>query len=451
MGMIEEIATRLCVMRAAALPEDERALQARHFDDAVIAALSGRDCRETRALRPLLGDAVDSRMGYLAAAIRMTEVDDIHLPSCTTPSSVVVPVALIMAGDSDEQAAHFSDALLAGMSALIAFGTAIEGPKVLYREVWPTYFAAPFAAAATGARMLRLDARRTAHALAMSLNLIAGASGRFRTGLSPRWLLHASGVTAGALAARAAAAGFEGDLALLDRDWLTETHGVAFSAELMLTGLDVKPYGQLSMKPYPSAKQAIPAIEALRALVAEGLRPEEIRKVRVKVPRAYQRMIDSQADPTNRSTTFSSLRYQMALALFAPRSLYDIARERMPMTPEMIAFMAKVTVAADSALDSHYPRRWPAEVMVETGKGQVTRRLIAAPGDPESAFGEAALADKAQRMLSPTLAKGEIDAWMRTAREALSPERSVNALKILSMIAAPQLTRPTMDQMEKVF
>ena len=37
------------------------------------------------------------RIGRRAAAIRLTEIDDIHLPSCTTPSAGVVPVALLLA------------------------------------------------------------------------------------------------------------------------------------------------------------------------------------------------------------------------------------------------------------------------------------------------------------------------------------------------------------------
>jgi 2-methylcitrate dehydratase PrpD len=290
-----------------------------------------------------------------------------------------------------------------------------------------------------------LDERRTAHALAISLNLIAGTSGRFRTGLSPRWLLHATGVTNGSLAARAAAAGFEGDLALLDRDWLAESHGVAFLPATMLAMLDKPPYGQLSMKPYPSAKQAIAAIEALRALVAEGLRPSAITALRVNVPSAYQRMIDSKADPANRATTFSSVRYQMALALFAPRALDDVAREQMPWTPEMAAFMDKVTVTADGKLDDAYPRRWPAEVTVETAAGTMTRRLMAPLGDPETALDDGALADKARRMLSPAFDAAEIDGWLRAAREALSPAHAGRALKLLA-----QLALPNMERMEKV-
>ena len=39
---------------------------------------------------------------------------------------------------------------------MIRLGVAIDGPSVLYRGIWPTYFAAPFGVAAVAARLMRL-------------------------------------------------------------------------------------------------------------------------------------------------------------------------------------------------------------------------------------------------------------------------------------------------------
>ena len=51
-------------------------------------------------------------------------------------------------------------AIVAGYEAMIRLGAAIDGPSVLYRGIWPTYFAAPFGAAAVAARLFRLDGSR---------------------------------------------------------------------------------------------------------------------------------------------------------------------------------------------------------------------------------------------------------------------------------------------------
>src|SRR6516164_6889251 len=101
------------------------------------------------------------------ALARASEIDDIHLASMTTPGGIVIPAALTLA--SATPAVTLDDltaATLAGYEAMIRLGGAIDGPSVLYRGIWPTYFAAPFAVAAVTARILKLDAKKTANALA---------------------------------------------------------------------------------------------------------------------------------------------------------------------------------------------------------------------------------------------------------------------------------------------
>jgi MmgE/PrpD N-terminal domain len=57
-------------------------------------------------------------------------------------------------------------------------GRVISGPDILDRGIWPIYFSAPFGIAAVAARMLRLDANQTAHALALALTLAAPSVGQ---------------------------------------------------------------------------------------------------------------------------------------------------------------------------------------------------------------------------------------------------------------------------------
>src|SRR5499433_2716947 len=92
------------------------------------------------------------------ALARLSEIDDIHLPSMTTPGGIVVPAALSIAAGpfaADDVLA----AVLAGYEVMTRVGRAIDGPTVLYRGIWPTYFAAPAAVAAVATRLLRLDGR----------------------------------------------------------------------------------------------------------------------------------------------------------------------------------------------------------------------------------------------------------------------------------------------------
>ncbi len=41
--------------------------------------------------------------------------------------------------------------MIAGYEVMVRFGQAIDGPSVLYRGIWPTYFATPLGIATVAA------------------------------------------------------------------------------------------------------------------------------------------------------------------------------------------------------------------------------------------------------------------------------------------------------------
>src|SRR5260370_8785128 len=153
MTVIGELADFVAQANAAALPPAEQALQRRHVFDAVVAAAAGARTAEARSLAALLGArAVPEIIGQRAATIRLSEIDDIHLPSCTTPSATAVAVALSLAAQADRfDPIPVASAIWAGTEVMTRIGQAIRGPEGLYRGGWPTCFAAPLAAPATPA------------------------------------------------------------------------------------------------------------------------------------------------------------------------------------------------------------------------------------------------------------------------------------------------------------
>ena len=88
MTVIGELADFVTGANAGALPLAEQALQRRHILDTVVAAAAGAQTKESQSLATLMGPrALPEVIGQRAATIRLSEVDDIHLPSCTTPSA----------------------------------------------------------------------------------------------------------------------------------------------------------------------------------------------------------------------------------------------------------------------------------------------------------------------------------------------------------------------------
>src|SRR5579863_5438284 len=117
-----------------------------HVLDTVGALLAGLELEDAAALHSLGSSAP---LACACAAARCTEIDDIHLSYCTTPGSVIVPTALYLASMGQlESWREFSAAVLAGYELLIRLGFAIDGPTILGKQIWPTYFAAAFGSAA---------------------------------------------------------------------------------------------------------------------------------------------------------------------------------------------------------------------------------------------------------------------------------------------------------------
>ena len=422
MTVISELASFVTGAKASALPAAQHERLRLHLTDTVIAAVAGASIPEGQALRAVGGDNdLASQIGRQAAAARLTEIDDIHLASCTTPSAGIVPIALRLAThlrqfDPDEVAS----AIWVGTELTVRLGLAINGPQVLYRGIWPTYLAAPVGAAAAAARMLRLDETRTAHALSLALMLVAGGVGRIHGAPSGRWFLYANAVTGGIAAALAARAGYTGDAELLDKSWLADTHGLALELEVLTGALgENSVYSALSMKPFCSAKQCIAAVEAFRALRQEGLHIDAIEKVRVRVPKAYATMISTRAVPGARQSTMVSAAHQLALAALAPQRLYDVDRSAPHADAAVAELAAKIEIVPDVALEEFYPQHWPAEVEVAAGGQTFQRRVVEAVGDPVHPLDRAAVNDKAHRVLDPLLGAARVDEWLSLCQGAL--------------------------------
>src|SRR5258707_2573641 len=156
------------------------------------------------------------------ALARLSEVADIHLVSTTTPGAIVVPGAVAVAAAwRNRNPDALAAAMMAGYEVMVRFGQAIDGPSVLYRGIWPTYFATPLGIAAVAARLLDLDARQCAHALALALVRSAPGTGHHNLTTTSRWLAVGQAAEAGLAAALAARAGFTSDLGLLCGENLT--------------------------------------------------------------------------------------------------------------------------------------------------------------------------------------------------------------------------------------
>jgi 2-methylcitrate dehydratase PrpD len=334
--------------------------------------------------------------GAKPAEVRASEVDDIHLSSCTTPGSVIVPTALDLASRGELRLwGEFSAAVLAGYEVLIRLGFAIDGSTVLGKGVWPTYFAAPLGSAAVACRAYRLSAAQTAGALATALSFCTGTSLPAGAADSSRWFSLGTAVANGVLAANAAREGLLGSADLLER-YSGRIAGVRISKSRWLGGLGRRyRFDETGCKPYPIARQALAAVEAASELAAaENIRPASITRIAVRVPSPQLRIIDHAEPPDTRMRSIASVQYQIAIALLAPERLLDLDRKPPYLDDRVRELMAKVRLEAAPHLDKHYPDAWPGQIEIRTGRRRLRHTVLYPRGDPRNPFSWEDLARK---------------------------------------------------------
>ncbi|PYS08403.1 MAG: hypothetical protein DMG17_29025 [Acidobacteria bacterium] len=329
-----------------------------HIADTLGMMLEGAKLAEGKA-----AFAVGSRLAGWCASVRLTEADDIHLRSCTTPGSVVVPAALHLTSTGVFQTfGDFVTAVLAGYETLIRVGYAIDGPYVLASNVWPTLFAAGAGAAAVACRAWKLNVSQTAGALSTALAAATGIA----PPASSRWVSLGCAAEHGVAAAMAARQDALGDPQLLER-YRGRIAGVRISARRLLQGAGRVGrrflFDEIGLKPYPIARQALAAVEACRQLAGSGTKG--ISAITVSVPSAQSRIIDRPARPSSRMQSITSVQYQIALALLSPNRLMEFDRTPPFETEALRSLAAKVRVRRDARLEGQYPEMWPARVVVE--------------------------------------------------------------------------------------
>jgi 2-methylcitrate dehydratase PrpD len=388
---------------------------AMHVLDAVGALAAGGTTAEGRLLRAFFGQpdhAGEERVGrdltLHCALARLSEIDDIHREAMVTPGGIVVPAVLTLARSARARPAAVCGAVAAGYEAMIRLGRGINGPAILARGIWPTYFVAPFAVAAAAARLWELDVRQTAHALALSLSFAAPAVGRPPGASGARWLAIGHACGNGLAAAAAARSGFVGDLAMLQADAFARTRGFAFEPQSFRVGPDTEVLDEVSFKPWCAAKQTMSAVQALRTILQQDVGADDVERVTVRIPPAYAVMIGSRPRAGDRGAHLTSVQYQLAVAALAPESGLDVAQDPGAAAERLYAFADRINVEVAEELQTHYPSRWPAELRVLTRAGESrSLRVFSAPGDPETPLTQAQLMDKFRRLVSAAVTHPE--------------------------------------------
>src|SRR5262249_20360787 len=142
--------------------------------------------------------------------------------------------------------------------------------------------------------LMRLTVDQTAGALATSLAFAQRRAMPSSPTQSSRWLSLGVAAANGVLAARGARAGLNGSVG--------EDQADRIGAARLTDGLGRRfLFDDIGMKPFPTARQSLAAVEAVRAIVADsGLAPSDIRAIVVALPNRQREIVDRRGFPSSR-------------------------------------------------------------------------------------------------------------------------------------------------------
>jgi 2-methylcitrate dehydratase PrpD len=317
------------------------------------------------------------------AAGHVLDFDDTYLPGLAHLSAPTAPVAVVLGGQLGASVGEALAAYAAGFEAMAAVAAASH-PALYARGFHPTAVCGVVGAAVTAARLLGLEAEREESAIAAALLAAGGLRGAF--GSDGKALQVGMAATAGARAARAAAAGAAVPFARVTRGdggW-----EAAYDGRFAAPG-DEPAVAENWIKAYPCCLQAHSSIEVADRARAAGVAPGATLDVTVH-PVSLQAA--SLGDPADGLEAKFSIPYLTAYTLrYGPPDLTSFAE----VDPAARGAVRRVRVRAHADL-------LESEARLEVD-GEEVARVEAALGSPRRPLAPAQLARKVRGLAGDRL------------------------------------------------
>jgi len=343
--------------------------------------------------------------GSLAHAL---EFDDSTLNPVGHPSAVIVPALFALAEQRGASGGALLEAYLAGLEVHSRLGQAEAGGWSAAGAWFPIGHVSLLGAAAACARLLGLDAARTAHALGLAANAsgVLAVSG----GAAAKPLGAGAAARSGLEAALLAAAGATAPADVLERPqgfadvFLGGSAGLAKALEHIGAPHHLEEVG-VALKRYPSCYATHWGVDALLLLVQEhSLAPGDVAAIILDHPVAGA--FCDNPDPRDPEAARFSHEYNLAVALLdgvpGPSS-YLPERLAAADVREMLGRVRTRNHPSDLAP----PKAWEYRVTVTTTSGAALSKAVPRPlGHPRHPMSPADVRAKFFTCVTPSLGEG---------------------------------------------
>lgn len=337
-------------------------------------------------------------------AAHTVEVDDIYKHAIYHPGAPTIAAALAAGQARGIDGKAFLRAVIIGYEVSTRIGAAMG--RTHYKYWHNTGTVGTFGAAAAAAAVLKLDARRTAHALATCATFAAGLQQAFRMDSMSKPLHSGRAAEGGVLAALAAETGVTGSLDVVDGEagiGRAMSDGPDWTAAAATLGREYN-ITQMTFKNHACCGHTFAAIDGAQALQRQhGFSGEDIETVRVAT---YRPALDVAGNPQPRTAAEGrfSLPYVVANALihgsvrltaFTPERLTDAS---------VRALMQRIELQVDPEIDAAFPGKRAARVAVRLRDGRELAYLQPnRKGDPEEPLSDEDLNEKFFELAGPVL------------------------------------------------
>jgi 2-methylcitrate dehydratase PrpD len=165
-------------------------------------------------------------------------------------------------------------------------------------------------------------------------------------------------------------------------------------------------------KPYACCRHLQPAAEALFTILNESdIAAEQIQAINVET----YTLASEHAHVPWSDFASSQLSFPFIMALAAQFRQIDLEHfsDATRADPRIAALAGKVTVEATAAMDARYPKQRPALVRVVAAKGEFSRDVPEALGDPSLPISDKQLGEKFVDLASPALGRDPASALLK--------------------------------------
>ena len=321
--------------------------------EAADAALAAVNMLQPAAQASVLGRSEKVDMASAALINGITshtfDFDDTHLKTIIHPAGPVASAVLALAEYTGASGRELVDALVLGIDVSCRVGNAMY-PEHYDRGWHITGSTGTLGAAAACARLLKLDVQKTAMALGIAASQPVGMREQFGTMTKP---FHPGGAArAGLMSALLAKQGFTASPKALEaprgmmqtvstkNDWTEITGELGQRFEISLN----------SYKPFACGIVIHPSIDACAQLRAQGVTPEQIASIELKV-HSLVLELTGKKEPQDGLQAKFSVYHGCAAGLTFGRAAEDEFSDEVVNRADLVALRRKVVATVDDSID----------------------------------------------------------------------------------------------------